>query len=166
MNEFLLTPEQIKIRKLELAIQKFKEYDAMRKKHYSSLEMEIEMLKSEIDELRDENERLKQDADAELINQIAKLRAKIKGQKQNLSILQAKVLASKYPDIVYDETTISKIAHKSQIKDFKERIKKARILLERLICQLNRPELQEKVNQLCNIDDSGSNPDPSLDDVG
>jgi uncharacterized protein (DUF3084 family) len=59
INEDLLDPKDVKIFKLEKLIEKFKAYDEERKKYYSDALIELGILRSELDELRDESKTVK-----------------------------------------------------------------------------------------------------------
>lgn len=79
INEDLLDPKDAKIFKLEKLIEKFKAYDEERKKYYSEALIELGMLRSELDELRDESKTVKKVHN--LKNENARLRAIINKHK-------------------------------------------------------------------------------------
>lgn len=93
INEDLLDPKDAKIFKLEKLIEKFKAYDEERKKYYSEALIELGMLRSELDELRDESKTVKKVHN--LKNENARLRAIINKHKlseeinlQEISIIE------------------------------------------------------------------------------
>ena len=84
-----MSKEQVEIAKLKTCIQKFKEYDAARKKHYAALEQEIGILQSEKAELEDTIKALNNKS--ELIAKIEKLKTKNKNLKDTVNQLQKRI---------------------------------------------------------------------------
>ena len=132
---------------LKRKINRFKEYDAKRKKHYAGLEQKIGELESYIDELENG---LSIDS---LNNKIQSLETKI--EKQNLIIkeLQAKVNISLFDDTKSFEE-LESIANnlktfnsmKLAVKDLRKRLKDNKNTISDLIYKLSQAKL--KIKQL------------------
>ena len=132
---------------LKRKINRFKEYDAKRKKHYAGLEQKIGELESYIDELENG---LNIDS---LNNKIQSLEAKIENQKLKIKELQAKVNISLFDDTKSFEE-LETIANnlktfnsmKLAIKDLRKRLRDNKKTISDLIYKLSRAKL--KIKQL------------------
>ena len=129
LNEDLFTEDQKKIMRLTHTIEQFKKYDAERKKHYSKLELEVGMLRSERDELRDIFESLAGEKETKnvikiLIDENLGLRKQISilARKQNLSKASSEEWAQITDDEVDDKT--KRLKYVRQINKLNETIKK------------------------------------------
>ena len=132
---------------LKRKINRFKEYDAKRKKHYAGLEQKIGELESYIDELENG---LNIDS---LNNKIQSLEAKIENQKLKIKELQAKVNISLFDDTKSFEE-LESIANnlktfnsmKLAVKDLRKRLKDNKNTISDLIYELTQAKL--KIKQL------------------
>ena len=132
---------------LKRKINRFKEYDAKRKKHYAGLEQKIGELESYIDELENG---LNIDS---LNNKIQSLEAKIKKQNLIIKELQAKVNISLFDDTKSFEE-LESIANnlktfnsmKLAVKDLRKRLKDNKNTISDLIYKLSQAKL--KIKQL------------------
>ena len=132
---------------LRRKINRFKEYDAKRKKHYAGLEQKIGELESYIDELENG---LSIDS---LNNKIQSLEAKIKKQNLIIKELQAKVNISLFDDTKSFEE-LESIANnlktfnsmKLAVKDLRKRLKDNKNTISDLIYKLSQAKL--KIKQL------------------
>ena len=132
---------------LKRKINRFKEYDAKRKKHYAGLEQKIGELESYIDELENG---LSIDS---LNNKIQSLEAKIENQKLKIKELQAKVNISLFDDTKSFEE-LESIANnlktfnsmKLAVKDLRKRLKDNKNTISDLIYKLSQAKL--KIKQL------------------
>ena len=132
---------------LRRKINRFKEYDAKRKKHYAGLEQKIGELESYIDELENG---LNIDS---LNNKIQSLESKIENQKLKIKELQAKVNISLFDDtksfkelesIANNLKTFNSM--KLAVKDLRKRLKDNRNTISDLIYKLTQAKL--KIKQL------------------
>ena len=130
---------------LKSKINRFKEYDAERKKHYAGLEQKIGELESYIDELEDGS------TIASLNNKIQSLENEI--EKQNLKIkeLQAKVYISLFDDTKSFKELESiannlKNFNSMKIKALKKHLKDNKKTISDLIYELTQAKL--KIKQL------------------
>ena len=132
---------------LKRKINRFKEYDAKRKKHYAGLEQKIGELESYIDELENG---LSIDS---LNNKIQSLEAKIENQKLKIKELQAKVNISLFDDTKSFEE-LESIANnlktfnsmKLAVKDLRKRLRDNKKTISDLIYELTQAKL--KIKQL------------------
>ncbi len=157
LNEDLFTEDQKKIMRLTHTIEQFKKYDAERKKHYSKLELEVGMLRSERDELRDIFESLAGEKETKnvikiLIDENLGLRKQISilARKQNLSKASSEEWAQITDDEVDDKT--KRLKYVRQINKLNETIKKLKKanqeLLYRILQPIEAKEIVEKMNNL------------------
>ena len=132
---------------LKRKINRFKEYDAKRKKHYAGLEQKIGELESYIDELENG---LSIDS---LNNKIQSLEAKIENQKLKIKELQAKINISLFDDTKSFEE-LESIANnlktfnsmKLAVKDLRKRLKDNKKTISDLVYKLTQAKL--KIKQL------------------
>ena len=132
---------------LKRKINRFKEYDAKRKKHYAGLEQKIGELESYIDELENGL------SIESLNNKIQSLEAKIENQKLKIKELQAKVNISLFDDTKSFEE-LESIANnlktfnsmKLAIKDLRRRLRDNKKTISDLIYKLSQTKL--KIKQL------------------
>lgn len=123
LNEELLDPKEreivklnLKIARLEKAIEDFKEYDANRKKYYSELITEVGKLESYIEKLENGTA-------------LTKLRKKCKEQNKQLTVLNTNktYLQDKVKDLIKQvksqKNTISELVSKLNVKQRREKIK-------------------------------------------
>lgn len=78
LNEELFDPKDLEIAKLKQSIKRFKKYDKKRKKYYTNLEQEINVLKAYIQKLEGDET-------------VKSLRKKTKDQKETIIILERKL---------------------------------------------------------------------------
>ena len=132
---------------LKRKINRFKEYDAKRKKHYAGLEQKIGELESYIDELENGL------SIESLNNKIQSLEAKIENQKLKIKELQAKINISLFDDTKSFEE-LESIANnlktfnsmKLAIKDLRKRLRDNKNTISDLIYELTQAKL--KIKQL------------------
>ena len=132
---------------LKRKINRFKEYDAKRKKHYAGLEQKIGELESYIDELENGL------SIESLNNKIQSLEAKIENQKLKIKELQAKINISLFDDTKSFEE-LESIANnlktfnsmKLAIKDLRKRLRDNKKTISDLIYELTQAKL--KIKQL------------------
>ena len=132
---------------LKSKINRFKEYDAKRKKHYAGLEQKIGELESYIDELENGS------TIASLNNKIQSLENKIENQKLKIKELQAKVNISLFDD-TKSFKELESIANnlknfncmKLAIKALKKHLKDNKKTISDLVYELTQAKL--KIKQL------------------
>ena len=132
---------------LKSKINRFKEYDAERKKHYARLEQKIGELESYIDELENGS------TIASLNNKIQSLENKIENQKLKIKELQAKVNISLFDD-TKSFKELESIANnlknfncmKLAIKALKKHLKDNKKTISDLVYELTQAKL--KIKQL------------------
>lgn len=129
----LFDPKDLEIAKLKRAISDFKEYDKERKAYYSESMVRLGELESLVEELKESEPVV-----------VKNLKKKVENQKvyidKLLTIIENSKISKEDQDKVMSMPIVSNPTLRKQNRELRERIKKQKEMINKLVFELNKKE--------------------------
>lgn len=133
LNKDLFDPKDLEIAKLKRAISDFKEYDKERKAYYSESMVRLGELESLVEELKESEPVV-----------VKNLKKKVENQKvyidKLLTIIENSKISKEDQDKVMSMPIVSNPTLRKQNRELRERIKKQKEMINKLVFELNKKE--------------------------